>query len=75
MDIISLSSRLPQMVLGSKSDDDFSDRLNYKYTVGLLILFSVIIQARLFGSEVSNNNKIIGNLDLFLLENNKGYAI
>ena len=52
MDVISLANRLPQMVFGTKSDDDFSDRLNYRYTVALLILFSIILTTRQYGSEV-----------------------
>jgi hypothetical protein len=51
MDVLSLS-KLSSSVFGVKSDDDFSDRLNYRYTVGLLILFSIILTTRQYGSEV-----------------------
>ena len=37
MDILKISSRLNQNVFGEKTDDDFSDRLNYRYTVALLV--------------------------------------
>jgi hypothetical protein len=52
MDVLALANRLPSIIFGSKSDDDFSDRLNYRYTVALLVIFSVIITTRQFGSEV-----------------------
>ncbi len=52
MDVLSLASRLQSSVFGSRSDDDFSDRLNYRYTVGLLLLGSIIITTRMYGSEV-----------------------
>lgn len=53
MDVISLASRLQSSVFGSKSDDDFSDRLNYRYTVAVLLLFTIIVTTRQYGSEVS----------------------
>jgi hypothetical protein len=52
MDVLALVNRLSTSIFGGKSDDDFSDRLNYRYTVGLLILFSIILTTRQFGSEV-----------------------
>ena len=52
MDVISLANRIPTMIFGSKSDDALSDRMNYRYTVALLLLFAVIITTRQFGSEV-----------------------
>jgi|LakMenEpi03Aug12_release.lakeMendotaPanAssembly.Ray.scaffolds.fasta_scaffold6514009_1 hypothetical protein len=53
MDVIALANRIPTMIFGSKSDDDLSDRVNYRYTVALLLLFAVIITTRQFGSEVN----------------------
>ena len=53
MDVLALANRLSTSIFGGKSDDDFSDRLNYRYTVGLLILFSIILTTRQFGSEVN----------------------
>ena len=52
MDVLTLANRLSTNIFGSKSDDDFSDRLNYRYTVALLILFSIILTTRQYGSEV-----------------------
>ncbi len=52
MDILGLASRIPTMIFGGNSDDDFSDRLNYRYTVALLIFFSIILTTRQYGSEV-----------------------
>lgn len=53
MDVIGLSSRLKTSVLEKKSDDDFSDRLNYRFTVSLLIFGSIVITTRQYTSEVS----------------------
>ena len=55
MDVFKLSSMVSSTLFETKSDDDFSDRLNYKYTVGVLILFSIIITTRQYGSEVKFN--------------------
>lgn len=52
MDVLKIANRLPNLVFDTKSDDDFSDRLNYKYTVALLVLFSIILTTRQYGSEV-----------------------
>ena len=52
MDVVGLASKVPSMIFGTKSDDDFSDRLNYRYTVALLIAFSFILTTRQYGSEV-----------------------
>ena len=48
MDVLTLVNRLSSSIFGGKSDDDFSDRLNYRYTVGLLILFSIILSKSSF---------------------------
>ena len=52
MDVLTLANRLPSVIFGSSSDDDFSDRLNYRYTVAILVLFSIILTSRLYSSEV-----------------------
>lgn len=52
MDILRLSSGFKDTVFGSQCDDDFSDRLNYRYTVALLTFFSVILTTRQYSSEV-----------------------
>jgi len=54
MDVLTLANRLSTNIFGSKSDDDFSDRLNYRYTVAILILFSIILNARQYGSSEVN---------------------
>ena len=54
MDVVKLSSSLTQNVFGAKTDDDFSDRLNYRYTVAVLLLFSVILTTRQYSSEVTS---------------------
>jgi hypothetical protein len=53
MDVFFIASRVPQVLISTKNDDDFSDRLNYRYTVALLLLFSVVVVTRQYGSAVS----------------------
>lgn len=48
MDVVAIASRVPALIFSSKSDDDFSDRLNYRYTVALLVLFAVVVGTRQF---------------------------
>ena len=55
MDVLVIASRVPQILASTKCDDDFSDRLNYRYTVALLLLFSIIVISRQYGSAVSLN--------------------
>ncbi|CAF0715290.1 unnamed protein product [Brachionus calyciflorus] len=52
MDVLTLANRVNGAIFGVSSDDDFSDRLNYRYTVGLLVLFSIILTSRQYSSEV-----------------------
>ena len=59
MDVLTLANRLSTNIFGSKSDDDFSDRLNYRYTVAILILFSIILNARQYGSSEVTSKIII----------------
>ncbi len=51
MDIFSMSRRMPLLGFFSSnsSDDDFADRLNYKYTVAILIIFAFIVTNKHFG--------------------------
>lgn len=51
MDILALSRRIPFLgLLGNSAvDDDFSDRLNYKYTVGILVMFGFVVTNKHFG--------------------------
>lgn len=51
MDILALSRRIPLLGFfgSSASDDDFADRLNYKYTVAILVIFAFIVTNKHFG--------------------------
>ncbi|CAF0950690.1 unnamed protein product [Rotaria sordida] len=52
MDILNAFHRLPQIsYFGIRRDDDFADRLNYKYTVGLLIFFSIVVASKQFSND------------------------
>jgi hypothetical protein len=53
MDIIGIANRFQTLLFAPRLDDDFSDRLNYRYTVAVLVLFSVIILTRQSSSDVS----------------------
>ncbi|KAL7671886.1 hypothetical protein ACOME3_006788 [Neoechinorhynchus agilis] len=49
MDILFAVNRLPALIFGATADDDdFSDRLNYRYTVAILSMFSAIVSNRQF---------------------------
>lgn len=50
MDMLTMSRRIPLLgFFGSAaSDDDFADRLNYKYTVAILVIFAFIVTNRHF---------------------------
>ena len=49
--MLSLSRRIPLLgIFGpSSSDDDFADRLNYKYTVATLVIFAFVITSKHLG--------------------------
>jgi hypothetical protein len=52
MDILYAFQRLPSITyFGIRRDDDFVDRLNYKYTVGLLVLFSIVVASKQFSND------------------------
>jgi hypothetical protein len=52
MDIIGMVTRLPTLIFGaSRCDDSFADRLSYKYTVLVLLLFAVIVTNKQFGTK------------------------
>ncbi len=52
MDILNAFHRIPQIShFGIRRDDDFADRLNYKYTVGLLVFFSIIVASKQFSND------------------------
>jgi hypothetical protein len=52
MDILNAFQRLPAIsYFGVRRDDAFADRLNYKYTVGLLIFFSIVVASKQFSND------------------------
>ncbi|KAI0979669.1 hypothetical protein GJ496_011242 [Pomphorhynchus laevis] len=52
MDIIGAITRLPALIFGvERHDDDFTDRLSYKYTVAILVVFAIIVTNRQFGTK------------------------
>ena len=52
MDILSMVTRVPILVFGvERNDDDFADRINYKYTVAVLVIFAIIVTNRQFGTK------------------------
>ena len=54
MDVLSLSSGATSLLIRGNSDDEFADRLNYRYTVGLLLFFTLIVSTKQSSSEVTN---------------------
>ena len=56
MDIFSMSRRMPLLGFfgANASDDDFADRLNYKYTVAILIIFAFVVTNKHFGHNQVN---------------------
>ena len=61
MDILALSRRIPLLGFfgSSASDDDFADRLNYKYTVAILVIFAFIVTNKHFGHNQVNKIDLI----------------
>ena len=52
MDILGVVTRVPLLVFGvDRYDDDFADRMNYKYTVAILVIFAIIVTNRQFGQK------------------------
>lgn len=52
MDVIGLVTRLPTLIFGaSPCDDSFADRLSYKYTVVMLVLFAIVVTSKQFGTK------------------------
>ena len=47
MDLVHYISKLQNVFL-IRNDDDLADRLNYRYTVAILIAFAVIVSNRQF---------------------------
>ena len=57
MDIIAHLTKLQSSVFVNRNDDDFADRLNYRYTIAVLVTFAVIVSHRQF-SQSGNVNSI-----------------
>ena len=52
MDLLNAFNRIPAIsYFGIRRDDNFADRLNYKYTVGLLVFFSIVIASKQFSND------------------------
>ena len=52
MDLLNAFNRIPSIsYFGIRRDDDFADRLNYKYTVGLLVFFSIVVANKQFSND------------------------
>ncbi|CAF0822489.1 unnamed protein product [Rotaria sordida] len=52
MDFHSLMGQASSMILGKRNDDSTSDRLNYRYTVGILVVFAIINMNRLYTDQI-----------------------
>ncbi len=52
MDFHSLMGRASTMMSGKRNDDGMTDRLNYRYTVGILVVFAIINLNRLYTYQV-----------------------
>jgi len=69
MDIIGMVTRLPTLVFGaSRCDDSFADRLSYKYTVLVLVLFAIIVTNKQFGTKhIQCKQEKFSYINLFLI--------
>lgn len=52
MDFNSLMGRASTMMSGKRNDDGMTDRLNYRYTVGILVVFAIINMNRLYTDQI-----------------------
>ncbi len=52
MDFPSIMGRASTMMLGKRNDDSICDRLNYRYTVGILVVFAIINLNRLYTDQI-----------------------
>ena len=52
MDFHSLMGRASIMMTGKRNDDGISDRLNYRYTVGILIVLGIINMNRIYTDQI-----------------------
>jgi len=78
MDIHSLMGRASTMMSGKRNDDSMSDRLNYRYTVAILVIFAIINMNRLYTDQIKcwvNRNYLylIKNICLLLTNSSSVY--
>jgi hypothetical protein len=52
MDFHSLMGRASTMMSGKRNDDSVPDRLIYRYTVGILVVFAIINMNRLYTDQI-----------------------
>ena len=52
MDFHSLMGQASTMMSGKRNDDNTSDRLNYRYTVGILVVLAIINMNRLYTDQI-----------------------
>ncbi|CAF3720043.1 unnamed protein product [Rotaria socialis] len=52
MDFHSLMGQASNMMLGKRNDDSLSDRLNYRYSVSILIVLAIINMNRLYTDQI-----------------------
>ncbi|CAF1343916.1 unnamed protein product [Didymodactylos carnosus] len=52
MDISSLAARASTVMSGKRNDDGLADRLNYRYTVGILVVFAIINMNRMYVDQI-----------------------
>ncbi len=51
MNVLELASGAGQMFLSFSADDEFADRLNYRYTVGLLMFLTIILSTKQYSAD------------------------
>ena len=68
MDIHSLMGRASTMMSGKRNDDSMSDRLNYRYTVAILVIFAIINMNRLYTDQIKCWVNTIPNICSLLIQ-------
>ncbi len=59
MDVLKLAGGFYAHFFAAKTDDDFSDRLNYRYTLALLMSAAVFVGIVQFSSDVNNKQRYV----------------
>ena len=68
MDFHSLMGQASTMMLSKRNDDSTSDRLNYRFTVGILVVFAIINMNRLYTDQIKCWVRLYEFKILFLTE-------